>query len=88
MSRMSGKLSRTVLRREKGSNPFSLVDFTSPRYAKIFIDAGCKISMDHRGRAYDNIFIERLWRTVKYENVFIRENMNRQEKPVSASMNI
>lgn len=26
--------------------------------------------MDHRGRAYDNIFIERLWRTLKYENVY------------------
>ena len=48
-------------------------DFTSSQYIKIFLDAGCKISMDHRGRAYDNIFIERLWRTVKYENVYPRE---------------
>lgn len=44
--------------------------FTSPRYTKLFLDAGSKISMDHRGRAYDNIFIERLWRTLKYENVY------------------
>jgi putative transposase len=29
--------------------------------------------MDHRGRAYDNIFIERLWRSVKYENVYPKE---------------
>lgn len=29
--------------------------------------------MDHRGRAYDNIFIERLWRTVKYENIYPQE---------------
>lgn len=29
--------------------------------------------MDHRGRAYDNIFIERLWRSVKYENVYLNE---------------
>ena len=47
--------------------------FTSPKYTKLFLDAGSRISMDHRGRAYDNIFIERLWRTVKYENVYPRE---------------
>lgn len=44
--------------------------FTSPRYTELFLKAGAKISMDHRGRAYDNIFIERLWRTVKYEDVY------------------
>ncbi len=44
--------------------------FTSPQYISLFLDAGTKISMDHRGRAYDNIFIERLWRTVKYEDVY------------------
>ncbi len=42
--------------------------FTSPQYTKLFLDAGARISMDHRGRACDNIFIERLWRTVKYED--------------------
>jgi putative transposase len=40
-----------------------------PKYTCLFLNAGSEISMDHRGRAYDNIFIERLWRTVKYENV-------------------
>lgn len=44
--------------------------FTSPQFTRIFLDAGAKISMDHRGRAYDNIFVERLWRTVKYEDVY------------------
>lgn len=44
--------------------------FTSPKFTKLFLDAGAKISMDHRGRAYDNIFVERLWRTVKYEDVY------------------
>lgn len=44
--------------------------FTSPKYIQIFLDAGVRISMDHRGRAYDNIFIDRLWRTVKYEDVY------------------
>ena len=47
--------------------------FTSPRYTEIFLGAGSRISMDHRGRAYDNIFIERLRRTVKYENIYPQE---------------
>ena len=34
--------------------------------------AGIAISMDGRGRALDNVFIERLWRTVKYENIYLR----------------
>ncbi len=46
--------------------------FTSPKYTQLFLDAGARISMDHRGRAFDNIFIERLWRTVKYEDVYLR----------------
>ena len=47
--------------------------FTSSKYTELFLDKGCKISMDHCGRAYDNIFIERLWRSVKYENVYPNE---------------
>ena len=47
--------------------------FTSPKYTKIFISAGSKISMDHRGRAYDNIFIEMFWRTIKYEDIYLNE---------------
>jgi len=43
--------------------------FTSPKFTQIFLDAGSKISMDHRGRAYDNIFIERLWLTINYEDI-------------------
>lgn len=44
--------------------------FTSEQFTSLFADAGSRISMDHRGRAYDNIFIERLWRTIKYEDVY------------------
>ena len=44
--------------------------FTSPKYLDLFLNAGARISMDHRGRAYDNIFVERLWRTIKYEDVY------------------
>ncbi len=47
--------------------------FTSPKYIQIFQNTGSRISMDHRGRAYDNIFIERLWRTIKYEDVYPQE---------------
>ena len=47
--------------------------FTSPKYTQMYLDAGARISMDHRGRAFDNIFIERLWRSVKYEDVYLRE---------------
>lgn len=48
-------------------------DFTSPQFTKLFLDAGAQISMDHRGRCFDNIFIERHWRTVKYEYVFLHD---------------
>ena len=36
-------------------------------------DHGILISMDGRGRAMDNIFVERLWRTVKYEEVYLKD---------------
>jgi len=47
--------------------------FTSIEFTKILLDAGVQISMDGKGRAFDNIFVERLWRTVKYEEVFLRD---------------
>jgi putative transposase len=46
--------------------------FTSEAFTRVLLDAGIAISMDGRGRALDNIFVERLWRTVKYEDVYIR----------------
>ena len=73
LSRMSGKLSRTVLRRGKGSNPFSLVDFTNKDYIELLQTEGIKISMDGKGRALDNIFVERFFRTLKYENIYLNE---------------
>ena len=39
-------------------------------------DRGIAISMDGKGRALDNVFIERLWRTVKYEEVFLKDYLN------------
>jgi putative transposase len=45
--------------------------FTSPRFTGVLQDAGVRISMDGRGRWIDNVFIERLWRSVKYECVYL-----------------
>lgn len=53
--------------------------FTSPRYLERLKDAGVKISMDGRGRARDNIFTERLWRTIKYEEVYLQEYVSPKE---------
>jgi len=47
--------------------------FTSPEFTGILESQGIQISMDGRGRVYDNIFVERLWRTVKYEEVYLHE---------------
>jgi putative transposase len=47
--------------------------YTSPKYTELFISAGSSISMDHKGRCFDNIFIERLWRSIKYELIYINE---------------
>ena len=46
--------------------------FTSASFTGILIEYGITISMDGRGRAFDNIFVERLWRTVKYEDVYLK----------------
>ena len=47
------------------------VQFTSEGFTQVLKGHEIQISMDGRGRAIDNIFIERLWRTVKYENVYL-----------------
>jgi putative transposase len=45
--------------------------FTSPRFTTMLQDAKIRISMDGRGRWMDNVFIERLWRSLKYECVYL-----------------
>jgi putative transposase len=47
--------------------------FTSREFTGRLAEAGIQISMDGRGRAFDNIFIERLWRSVKYEEIFLKD---------------
>lgn len=49
------------------------VQFTSQSFTGRLLEAGIAISMDGRGRALDNIFVERLWRSVKYEEVYLNE---------------
>jgi putative transposase len=56
-----------ILNSDQGSQ------FTSPRYTEKLLAAGVQISMDGRGRVLDNIFTERLWRTVKYEEVYLHD---------------
>ena len=53
--------------------------FTSPRYTEVLKDAGVQISMDGKGRALDNIFTERFWRTLKYEEVYTKEYASPRE---------
>ncbi len=45
--------------------------FTSDVFTNVLIENGIQISMDGKGRAIDNIFIERLWRSVKYEDIYL-----------------
>ena len=47
--------------------------FTSFEFTGRLKTAGIQISMDGRGRALDNVFVERLWRTVKYEDVYLQD---------------
>jgi len=47
--------------------------FTSPAFTGRLLAAGVRISMDGRGRALDNVFVERLWRSVKYEEVYLHD---------------
>ena len=48
------------------------VQFTSEAFTRRLTEAGIRISMDGRGRVFDNIFTERLWRSVKYEEVYLK----------------
>ncbi len=50
--------------------------FTSPQYLDLLLAQQVQVSMDGRGRCHDNIFTERLWRSVKYEEVYLTEYTN------------
>jgi putative transposase len=55
------------------------VQFTCQEYVDLLTNEGIKISMDGKGRATDNAFIERLWRTLKYEHVYVKPAENGKE---------
>ncbi|MCO5212019.1 MAG: IS3 family transposase [Caldilinea sp.] len=57
----------TIWNSDQGSH------FTSPQYIERLLAAEVRISMDGKGRALDNIFTERLWRTLKYEEVYLHD---------------
>ena len=76
---LDGEFCQQVLRRAlQGGQPeiFNTdqgSQFTSPHFTGLLEAAGVRVSHDGRGRALDNIFIERLWRTVKYEEVYLKD---------------
>lgn len=53
--------------------------FTSEMFTSVLLSNDIAISMDGKGRAIDNIFVERLWRTVKYENIYLKSYRNGHE---------
>ena len=55
--------------------------FTSQEFTQVLQDRGVKISMDGKGRYVDNIFVERLWHTVKYEEVYLKSLRQRGGGP-------
>ena len=48
------------------------VQFTAAAWTGRLVEAGVAVSMDGKGRCLDNVFVERLWRTVKYEEIYLR----------------
>jgi putative transposase len=48
------------------------VQFTAEAFTSRLLLAGVAVSMDGKGRCLDNVFVERLWRSVKYEDIYLR----------------
>jgi putative transposase len=55
--------------------------FTSLAFTERLKKGGIRISMDGRGRALDHVFVERLWRSVKYEEVYLRDYQSVWDAP-------
>ncbi len=73
LSRMSWKLSRTVLRRGKGSNPFSLVDYASYDYQELLRANQIAQSMSRKGNCYDNACGESFFASFKKDIILGRK---------------
>jgi putative transposase len=82
---LDGLFCRVALRQalEQGTPDIFNTDqgaqFTAVAFTSILESASIRISMDGRGRALDNVFVERLWRTVKYENIYLVDYASVQE---------
>lgn len=61
-----------IFNTDQGSLPGLDPGITSPRFTGVLTGAGIRVSMDGRGRWMDNVFIERLWRSLKYKCVYMR----------------
>jgi putative transposase len=59
------------------------VQFSSAEFVNAVLNRGIRFSMDGRGRALDNVFVERLWRSVKYEDVYLHDYQNVREARTS-----
>ena len=70
---MSGKLSRTVLRRGKGSNPFSLVDYTNKCFKNKLDSINATQSMSRVSRCIDNGPMEGFWGIIKSEMFYLKK---------------
>lgn len=53
--------------------------FTSNNFTKLLLERDVKVSMDGKGRAIDNIMIERFWRSIKYEDIYIKNYLSLKE---------
>ncbi len=63
----------TIWNHDQGSH------FTHPTYTALLLDKGVQIRRDYGGRAFDNFFTERLWRSVKYEEVYWHDDLSPRE---------
>lgn len=63
--------------------------FTAEEFTSIVLAKGCKLSMDGRGAWRDNVFVERLWRSVKYERVYLKayDGVNAARADIADYMN-
>ena len=62
-----GRAKREIFNTDQGAQ------FTAAAFTSRLIESGVAVSMNGRGRAFDNVCVERLWRTVKYEEVYFRD---------------
>jgi putative transposase len=60
--------------------------FTSRAFTSALEEASVRVSMDGRGRALDNVFIERLWRSVKHEDIYLKDYGTGHELIVGLSL--